>query len=324
MGEEKPTNESDGARNLAVLLAGHLGHLTAQEEQGLSTLKENLGKAGLCAPSDEKSEPPHDDSTLLRFLRARKFDPVAAQKQYAEHIAWRKEHNVEEIFRNTTAEDLRASSRYYPQWTGRRDKLGHPLFVYRLAALDNIQQEWNALSAETRFNRVIAGNESMTRFLFPLLSHLPHSSSPTPISSSMSIIDLEGASFSLMWKLRTILGEASKLSTANYPETIHGMAVVNAPSYFPTIWTWLKGWFDEGTRLKIHVLGNDPGGTLRDLIDPHDLPAVYGGELPWTYGDEPDLDEDTKSLIGELPKGPAVFVNGTITEPPSPTLSSVD
>lgn len=80
----------------------------------------------------------------------------------------------------------------------------------------------------------------MTRFTFPLCSHLPHSTSPTPISSTTSIIDLGEASFSSLWRLRNHLQEASTLSTANYPETLHHIAIVNSPSFFPTIWRWIK------------------------------------------------------------------------------------
>ena len=35
-----------------------------------------------------------------------------------------------------------------------------------------------------------------------------------------------------------------------------------------------QAWFDEGTRLKVHVLGRDPGPTLRELIDADNLPKV--------------------------------------------------
>ena len=80
----------------------------------------------------------------------------------------------------------------------------------------------------------------MTRFTFPLCSHLPHATSPTPISSTTTIIDLGDASLSSLWQLRHHLQEATSLSTANYPETIHHIAIVNSPSFFPTIWRWIK------------------------------------------------------------------------------------
>ena len=80
----------------------------------------------------------------------------------------------------------------------------------------------------------------MTRFVLPLCTYLPHESSPTPISSITTIIDLENASLRQMWNLRGHLQEASELATANYPETINTIAVVNSPSFFPVIWNWLK------------------------------------------------------------------------------------
>jgi len=171
----------------------------------------------------------------------------------------------------------------------------------------------------------------MTRFTLPLCSYLPHATSPTPISSTTTIVDLENVSFGSMWKLRHHLQEASRLSTANYPETLHTIAIVNSPSFFPTIWNWIKvghpwtlhvllcwnlfqGWFDEGTRLKIHVLSRDPGSTLSELIHSHDLPSSYGGKLEWKFEDEPQLDDDTKQVLGTMPKGPVIFKDGNVVE----------
>lgn len=158
-------------------------------------------------------------------------------------------------------------------------------------------------------------HETMVGFVLPLCSHLPHASEPTPVSQVTTLIDLQSVSFSAMWSLRGHLQQASTLATANYPETLSTIAVVNSPSFFPTIWGWIKGWFDEGTRNKIHVLGKDPGPTLRSLIDSKDLPKAYGGELQWEYGDEPSLDEAATQAIGKVPRGPAFFADGAVVEP---------
>lgn len=78
-------------------------------------------------------------------------------------------------------------------------------------------------------------------------------------------------------------------------------------------------WFDEGTRNKVHVLGKDPGAVLRTLIDAQDLPKTYGGELDWKFEDEPALDDATKAVIGEMPKGPAEFSDGEVRKPSVPS-----
>ena len=55
----------DGS-DYSKLLAGHLGHLTASQENSLETFKQNLQKANLYNPkSNDGGRPSHDDTTLL-------------------------------------------------------------------------------------------------------------------------------------------------------------------------------------------------------------------------------------------------------------------
>lgn len=82
-----------------------------------------------------------------------------------------------------------------------------------------------------------------------------------------------------------------------------------------------QGWFDEGTRTKIHVLGRDPGPTLRALIDEENLPKTYGGKLDWTFDSDPELDADAIQFIGEMPKGPALWMDGQVKRPTQPSRS---
>ncbi|KIP03736.1 hypothetical protein PHLGIDRAFT_110447 [Phlebiopsis gigantea 11061_1 CR5-6] len=301
------------------VLAGHLGHLTETQQQAFATFRQDLAEAHLYAPADGGSltASSHDDPTLLRFLRARRFDPKKAQQQFAEAEAWRAKHNVDEMFATFPVDEFETSKRFYPRWTGRRDKNGLPVYVYRLGSLDsNLQKELNAVTTERRYQRIVALYEAMTRFVLPLCTYLPHSTSPTPISSVTTIIDLENVSLGTLWNWRKHLQEASTLATANYPETLNTIAVVNSPSFFPTVWGWVKPWFDEGTRNKVFVLGRDPGATLRGLIDAQDLPKPYGGELDWKFEDEPALDAPAKEAMGEMPKGSAAFIDGKVVQPP--------
>jgi len=104
------------------------------------------------------------------------------------------------------------------------------------------------------------------------------------------------------------------LSSAYYPETLSTIAIVNAPSFFPTIWSGISRFFDEGTRRKVHVLGAEPGVTLREIVKPEDLPRIYGGELEWKYENEPILDSEVQEMIGEktLPPGPLVWEDSKV------------
>ena len=83
----------------------------------------------------------------------------------------------------------------------------------------------------------------------------------------------------------------------------------------------MKAWFDEGTRDKIHILGNlsDPKSAnskeIASLIAPENIPREYGGELEWDFFDEPTLDDEARKVIGALPKGPWIFEDGLVKRP---------
>jgi len=149
--------------------------------------------------------------------------------------------------------------------------------------------------------------EFMLRFVCPLCTLLPRSMAPTPVSAVTTIIDLSNTSFRQIWSLRTHLQEASVLANANYPETLGPTIVINAPPFFSTVWGWIKGWFDEGTRTKIHVFGKNYSSQLAEIIDPSQLPKKYGGVLDWEFMDVPLLDDEMRKYLDEMPRGPLLF-----------------
>jgi hypothetical protein len=110
-----------------------------------------------------------------RFLRARKFDPTKAHKQLAATEAWRAKHDVLNLYSTFDPDELESARRFYPRWTGRRDKVGvnvfdirqldsdgstpsqHgiPVYVFRLASLTGtLQKELNAVPEERRYQRM--------------------------------------------------------------------------------------------------------------------------------------------------------------------------
>lgn len=226
----------------------NLGDLTPDQLEAFDVFKTNLINAGLYTPGrttpskDEPLEASHDDLTLLRFLRARRFDPIQAQKQFSSAEDWRRKHQVDDLFTSFPPDEFESARRFYPRWTGRRDKDGLPLYVYRLASLKGpLETELNETSRDRRYQRIIALYEAMVRFVLPLCSSLPSRTEvPSPVTSVTTIIDLEHMSLASMWGLRHHLQQASTLATANYPETLSTIAVVNSPSFFPTVWGWIK------------------------------------------------------------------------------------
>jgi hypothetical protein len=68
---------------------------------------------------------------------------------------------------------------------------------------------------------------------------------------------------------------------------------------FTAVWSVIKGWLDEATVKKIHILGSSYKEKLLELIDAENLPIKYGGKCncdggcgnsdvgPWNDGTVP-------------------------------------
>jgi hypothetical protein len=82
--------------------------------------------------------------------------------------------------------------------------------------------------------------------------------------------------------------------------------IIGAPAFFPTVWGWIKRWFDPVTTSKIFILSAaEVKPTLTSFMDPSSIPKQYGGELDWQWGDMPNLDEPARELVGALETPPA-------------------
>ncbi|KAI7904987.1 CRAL-TRIO domain-containing protein [Cokeromyces recurvatus] len=62
-----------------------------------------------------------------------------------------------------------------------------------------------------------------------------------------------------------------------YPETLHRLFIVNAPSAFTVMFKVIKHWLNPRTLEKIHVLGSDFQSVLLNYIDADSLPSFLGG-----------------------------------------------
>lgn len=81
----------------------------------------------------------------------------------------------------------------------------------------------------------------------------------------------------------------------SFPETLHCLLIINAPSWFGLIWSVVKKLIDPRTASKIEVFTSAKAGLARinELIDESQIPADYGGLGPaladssGSVGDEP-------------------------------------
>lgn len=310
---------------------GHLGHLNADQEAAFKGFKLVLEEKGLYKPGTGEEEPgTHDDATLLRFLRARRFVVKDALKQFEDTEVWRKANQLDQLYETIDLEQYEETRRLYPQWTGRRDRRGIPVYVYEvrhlnaktMAAYEKSAKETHS-KAQTdgktpaKLLRLFALYENLIRFVMPLCTALTDRDHPrTPITQSNNIVDISGVGLKQFWNLRNHMQDASTLATAHYPETLDRIFIIGAPAFFPTVWGWIKKWFDPITTSKIFILSHhEVKKTLESFIDPKNIPKKYGGELEFKFGDKPVLDPELAKVLkweGErdgFPIGPMFWVN---------------
>ncbi|KAI7782592.1 sec14 cytosolic factor [Diaporthe eres] len=313
---------------------GHLGHLTEEEENALKGFRAYLQEKGLYQPGPP---PSHDDPTLLRFLRARKWSIADAHTQFKDTEEWRKAIQLDILYDTIDVEAYEQSRKLYPQWTGRRDRRGIPLYLFEIRHLDSktisayeksLDKTYSKAAAPPdsmhtppKLIRLFALYENLTRFAQPLCTQLTDREHPrTPITLSTNIVDVGGVSLKQFWNLKGHMQAASQLATAHYPETLDRIfpstnQVIGAPAFFSTVWAWVKRWFDPVTVSKIFILSHSEVlPVLTSFIDPANIPKQYGGTLDFAWGQAPNLDpviRDAADWEGEA-KGNPAFPKGPV------------
>jgi len=81
--------------------------------------------------------------------------------------------------------------------------------------------------------------------------------------------------------------------------------IINTPTSFQAIWTFVKGFLDEKVRRKILMLGSKYHDKLFKVCDPEQIPTFYGGKCEYSF-----LEADSKQpwydyeLVDEPGSGP--------------------
>lgn len=256
--------------------------MTEGQQSALEKFKSLCEQKGYYAPASEDGKTPasHDDETMLRYLRARKFVPQEAFGQFKDTEDWRTENQLDTLYETIDIHEYDQTRRLYPQWTGRRDKRGIPFYVYEVSKVnskdvtaysndtEHKHSEQSSVTAKTpkKMLRLFALYENLCRFVLPMCSALPDREHPeSPISQSNNLVDISHVSLAKFWALRNHMSDASNLATAHYPETLDRIFVVGAPGFFSTIWGWAKNWFDPITVVSTMLLAHSKAAFLIDM-----------------------------------------------------------
>lgn len=246
------------------VIPGFPGHLTAAQQAQVHQLRLMLESEGYTQRLDT--------ITLLRFLRARKFDVNLSKKMFVDTEKWREETHLDEILPNWDYPEKEQMFKYYPQYYHKTDKDGRPVYIEQLGNID-LNAMYSITTQERMLTNLAVEYERVADPRLPACSrkagHL--------LETCCTIMDLKGVGISKASQVYSYVRSASALSQNYYPERLGRLYVINAPWGFSGVWSIIKGWLDPVTVQKIHILGSGYKKELLAQVPAENLPLEFGG-----------------------------------------------
>ncbi|AQZ09972.1 YKL091C and SEC14 (YMR079W) [Zygosaccharomyces parabailii] len=245
--------------------SGTPGNLDDSQKKALGELRAVLEKEGFTERLD--------DSTLLRFLRARKFDVTQAKEMFVQCEKWRKEFGTDTILTDFKYDEKPLVAKYYPQYYHKTDVEGRPVYFEELGSV-NLYEMYKITTQERMIKNLVWEYEAFVKYRLPACSRYSGYLQET----SCTIMDLKGISISSAYQVLSYVKEASTIGQNYYPERMGKFYLINAPFGFSTAFKLFKPFLDPVTVSKIFILGSSYQKELLKQVPAENLPEKFGGK----------------------------------------------
>ena len=226
---------------------------------------------------------PHPKYTLMRFLRARKYQVDEAVSAYRDMLIWRQENQVDALL-----DEDDPCEKYYQCMAPHRDhgfdRLGHPIYwesTGRVRAPKMLKiGKADGVSVESIIRRNTKHMEYFSR-----LCRQQSEKTGRYIGKVIVVYDMTDLTYTLDGTSIDMFKALTHNNTNYYPETMWKTYIINAPVTFRAIWAMVKPFLDPVVVTKISILGKkyldkmvegQPGSTDAG-IELDQIPAQLGG-----------------------------------------------
>ncbi|KHF98890.1 Sec14 cytosolic factor [Gossypium arboreum] len=161
--------------------------------------------------------PRHDDYyTLLRFLKARKFDLDKTIQMWEDMLNWRNENGVDTIVQDFVYDEYKEVQQCYPHGYHGVDKQGHPVYIERIGKID-VGKLMKVTTVERFLKYHVQGFEKAFLEKFPACSM----AAKKPIDCTTTILDVQGLNWMSFGKVANdLVMRMQKIDGDNYPEVL--------------------------------------------------------------------------------------------------------
>ncbi|EAS36595.3 SEC14 cytosolic factor [Coccidioides immitis RS] len=270
----KPTNplkldpkydDYDFPTTAPVAQSGHPGHTTPEQDAQVAQLRMMLEALGY---TDRL-----DTLTLLRFLRARKFNVEAAKTMFVACEQWRRDFGTDSLVTDFHYTEKEQVFEYYPQYYHKTDKDGRPVYIEQLGKID-LTAMYKITTSERMLKSLVCEYEKLADPRLPACAR----KSGHLLETCCTIMDLKGVGISNAASVFGYIKQASAISQNYYPERLGKLYIINAPWGFSTVFSVVKGFLDPVTVSKINVLGSGYEKELLAQVPAENLPKQFGGQ----------------------------------------------
>ncbi|KAJ8432532.1 hypothetical protein Cgig2_009296 [Carnegiea gigantea] len=187
-----------------------------EEEEAVNAFRQVLVERGLL--------PFHLDDyhTMLRFLKARRFDLDKTVHMWEEMLKWRKENGVDTIIEDFNYEEYEQVQRYYPHGYHGVDREGRPVYIEQLGMVE-LSKLMNVTTVDRFLKYHIQGFEKAFVEKFPACSI----AAKRHIDSTTTILDVHGVNWMSFGKIaHDLVMRMQKIDGDNYPELVYAQEMI--------------------------------------------------------------------------------------------------
>ncbi|XP_055612040.1 SEC14-like protein 2 [Uranotaenia lowii] len=221
-------------------------------------------------------KPEHDDYYLLRWLRARAWNPEAAEKMLRETMKFRERWDADGIAKWPSPQIIKDIA---PHGIAGYDKEGSPIVIIPFAGFDI----WGLLHTVSRADIIRYTLQTLEGYMQLALEQSKKMNNPN-CRQFVVIFDMDNFNLKqYVWRPASeVVISLIKMYEANYPEILKCCYIINTPKVFAFAYNMIKKFLGEYTIEKIKIYKSDRNKWLSAILercDASQIPKYYGGTM---------------------------------------------